>query len=280
VRGLSGGERKRASVAEASAQCGVVMTTERLPPLAQARRYSRSETAVDESSSRPPLEVRSCAGFRAVNGNERPSPKPYSPEPRFVQGVGTMRRRDDDGAFTAARPGTQVLQKRDGRRSPLVRGLSGGERKRASVAEALLARASVLLLDGLRATIRAHRRSTASCFLPMRDESNRLVVVQAFSRALAPSLGDRNRKPAEAKGESLRSQVVYLDDRDAHILFSAHARRVEPSGRRSGVFARASGRRVDSSESMTHPCAESGRPESQTRRGKGRKLTLSGRLSR
>jgi ATP-binding cassette subfamily G (WHITE) protein 2 (SNQ2) len=32
--------------------------------------------------------------------------------------------------------------------SPLVRGLSGGERKRASVAEVLLARAAVLLLDG------------------------------------------------------------------------------------------------------------------------------------
>ena len=32
--------------------------------------------------------------------------------------------------------------------SPLVRGLSGGERKRASLAEALLARAAVLLLDG------------------------------------------------------------------------------------------------------------------------------------
>jgi ATP-binding cassette subfamily G (WHITE) protein 2 (SNQ2) len=48
---------------------------------------------------------------------------------------------------------------------------------------------------------------------------------------LAPSLGDRNRKPAEAKGESLRSQVVYLDDRDAHFAMLSLESTLRPDAR-------------------------------------------------
>ncbi|GAA5941325.1 hypothetical protein JCM3775_001542 [Rhodotorula graminis] len=86
--------------------------------------------------------------------------------------------------------------------SPLVRGLSGGERKRASLAEALVARAAVLLLDGpfngldsstavamleyLRAYATDGRRSvvvtTPHCADALYDQFDKVLVLDARGR--------------------------------------------------------------------------------------------------
>lgn len=86
--------------------------------------------------------------------------------------------------------------------SPLVRGLSGGERKRASIAEALLARAAVLCLDGpfngldsstavslleyLRTWAREGKRSavltTPHCADALYEQFDRVLVLDARGR--------------------------------------------------------------------------------------------------
>lgn len=101
--------------------------------------------------------------------------------------------------------------------SPAVRGLSGGERKRASVAEALLARASVLLLDQPTSGLDSSTALTLLSLLKTGAVEGKRTVV-ATAPALSDTLYDQFDKILVLSSRG--RQVYYGPTSDAEAYFS------------------------------------------------------------